>query len=356
MTTLQKSDVFLVGSVPLEDTAEVLQVCADRVGDRVFALPDGETGARRMWIGALGELTFAKHPDLEPDPETKGPFGAYRRKPGVDTISLNGYLPYADAALSSYRTFKELREAGSIPTGIRFQVAFPTPHAAIGGYFSDVEHDWPLLQDAYREAITADVARILDEVPAEDLAIQWDYCTELCDILGAASGRYESNDTWTWNPKDSAEDKFQSFTASSYLAPLTEPVPAEVACGYHLCVGTWPQQPAVLISDLSYVVRVANAMVANTPRQVDFLHLPAIANADRDFFAPLEDLDVGDARIFIGMECGDGRQALARRAEAAREFLPSFGISHFCGYGRESHGQIPELLGDLKAVAEQMSE
>ena len=53
MSRLQESDVFLVGSVPLESAEEVFRVCSEKVGDRVFALPDGELGPRQMWILAL---------------------------------------------------------------------------------------------------------------------------------------------------------------------------------------------------------------------------------------------------------------------------------------------------------------
>ena len=44
-----------------------------------------------------------------------------------------------------------------------------------------------------------------------------------------------------------------------------------------------------------------------------------------------------------------------RRAKAAREFLPSFGVSHYCGYGRDTVEQMPELLDDLQAGADALS-
>jgi hypothetical protein len=72
---------------------------------------------------------------------------------------LKGYLPYADAAISSHRQFRELRDAGELPRDLRFQVALPTPHAAIGGYFV---RDWPMLQAAYHDAIVDDISRMLE--------------------------------------------------------------------------------------------------------------------------------------------------------------------------------------------------
>jgi hypothetical protein len=354
VATLQESDVFVVGSVPVADTAEALKLFAGTLGDRVFALPDGETGERRMWIGGLGPLTYSQVPDLEPDPGTEAPFGAYRAKEGVERVSLKGYLPYADAALDSYRTFVEMREAGTIADDLLFQVAFPTPRAAVSIYFPNVE-EWKPMEAAYVEAIVADIERILAGIPASDLAIQWDYASELVDMEGAESGRREMDELMPWNPVNSAEEKFADFTSAAYLAPLTEVIPDDVICGYHLCLGAYPQAPMSPAEDLSLVVRVANEMVANTPRKIDFVHLPGTKYADESYFAPLKDLQVGDARIFIGIECGDGREELERRAAAAQKFLPSFGISHHCGYGRDAEGKVPELLGDLLAVAEELS-
>ena len=302
-----------------------------------------------MWIGGLGATTFSKHPDLEHAKDLPGPFGAYRFKPGVTSVSFKGYLPYADAAVSSYRRFRELRDAGELPANIRFQVALPTPHAAIGGYFV---RDWPMLQAAYHEAIVADIARMLEEIPAADLAIQWDYCTEVCDTVGAATQNREIDALWPWNPTGTAAEKFAKHTAKEYIAPLTRGIPADVLYGYHLCLGTWPKCPLTPVRDLSLVVEMTNAIVANTPRRVDFVHLPITKEADRTYCAPLADLDIGEARVFLGLENKDGRDAMLRRIKIAREFVPSFGISHYCGYGRDAVEQMPALLDDLHAGAD----
>ena len=116
MAQLASSDLFLVGSVPVasDKPEDVMRLCGRTLVDRLFALPDGEVGERRMWIGGLGATTFSKHPDLEKAPEA-GPFGAYRFKPGVTSISFKGYLPYADAAISSYYRFRDLRDAANCP-------------------------------------------------------------------------------------------------------------------------------------------------------------------------------------------------------------------------------------------------
>ena len=97
---------------------------------------------------------------------------------------------------------------------------------------------------------------------------------------------------------------------------------------------------------------MANAIVTNIPRRVDFVHLPMTKDADRTFCEPLADLDIGDARVFLGIEWKDGPHAMLRRPKTAREFSPSFGISHYCSYGRDSVEQMAELLEDLRAGAD----
>ena len=309
MTDLANSDVFLVGSVPVpgDNASDVFRLCGPALGDRVFALPDGEFGPRRMWIGALGQTTFSRHPDLVPDPELASLFEAYRRKPGLTSISLDGYLPYGDAALASYEYFRALRDDGVIARNVRFQVSLPTPHAAIGGYFGQIA-DWPMLQQSYQAAVVADIRRMLEHIPADDLVIQWDYCTELLDIVGAYTGRREFEEYWSWSPKTSFSERFEQYTSSAYVAPLTEFLPDQVLCGYHLCLGTYPKCPMVQADDLGVIVRVANALVANTPRRVDFLHLPVVPGAEKGYFAPLTDLNAESARVFLGLELKDGRR------------------------------------------------
>ena len=359
MTDVQNSDLFLVGSmaVPSDSVDEALQIGAKALGDRLFALPDGEVGLRSWWIAGLGQLTFSRHPDLDEGPESSGSpqplgtFGVYSVKKGVTRVDLEGYLPYAQAAIDSYAIFRKLKDSKELPEDVRFQVALPTPFAAIMPFFQDTS-DWPEMNAAWMRAVHADIARILEVIPAHELMIQWDYCTEVCDIVGTVSGRRELEAFLSWIPDDTAAGKCATHTAPEYLRPLAEGIPDQVKFGYHICLGTFPQFPITPIDDLSWIVRMANALVKNTPRAVDFVHLPVTLDVDRDFFAPLKDLDVGDARVFLGIGHRDGTEAIAARGRLAREFLPDFGISHYCGYGRDDRARISELLGDLRGAAD----
>src|SRR4051794_5296705 len=57
-------DVYLVGSVPMADAAQVFETVGATLGRRIKRIPDGETGERGDWITWL-EPVFANSPALE---------------------------------------------------------------------------------------------------------------------------------------------------------------------------------------------------------------------------------------------------------------------------------------------------
>jgi len=59
------SKLLLVGSLPADTTEDALRAGAELFGDIVFALPDGETGPRRGWVGYERERLCRPHPDIE---------------------------------------------------------------------------------------------------------------------------------------------------------------------------------------------------------------------------------------------------------------------------------------------------
>jgi len=57
-------DVYLVGSVPMENAQRVFETISDALGRRIKRIPDGETGERGDWITWL-EPVFANHPAFQ---------------------------------------------------------------------------------------------------------------------------------------------------------------------------------------------------------------------------------------------------------------------------------------------------
>ncbi|MGE3993708.1 hypothetical protein [Pseudorhodoplanes sp.] len=353
-------DILLVGSVPFDTVDDVMNTCAQSLGERLFAMPDGEVGERSTWIMSLPHLVYSKNKDLEPvlvvppemvkSPDSHDPVkmkatrGTFRVKPGVTETTFD--LPYAREAIRSYEIFRKLRDDGKIASHVRFQVSIPCTHDATSGFFPE-PNDRLIVTRAFEKGIQADIKKILEHVPENDLVIQWDYCSELLDILGARDKYVDGT------PKASSnEEKFQLYTSKKYLAPMTEMIPDDVLVGYHLCYGTWGGWPIGEVKDIGFCVRLANTMVANTPRRIDFVHLPVMPGADEAFFKPLQDLRIGNARVFLGLELADGVEAMTKRIQAARKYLPHFGVAHYCGYGRQDPVQVRELLKDLRAGAE----
>ena len=172
--------VHLVGSVPLDSVEEVLRVCAGGLGSLVSSYPDGEVGQRKYWTFYLPTRTYSVHSDLEavnapPDGQVRQPtrgasqkewnesWWTFKLRPGVTQLTFDS-LHYAEEATRSFEIFRRLRAAGDIPAGSRFQVCLPATGSAVMGFFAQPE-DWPVVYDAYRRAIRAEVSQIVAAIP-----------------------------------------------------------------------------------------------------------------------------------------------------------------------------------------------
>ena len=325
------SDLLLVGSLPVGSTEEAFRKGAELFGDLVFALPDGETGPRAAWVGYERERLARPNPDVEVVEETASPTGIPRHAYETPVFAIAegtrelhwDTWPRIDDAIESFRVFKELRDQGVIPAGVRFQVGLPFPSSALNAFKADFARDYPVAARGFEDLVIRELERLLSEVPAADLAIQWDMAYETQDIEGVLA--------WT---SDGAWERF-----AEPVARLTPRIPEEVLVGYHLCYGTFPEWPMYEPQDMGVVVRMANHALAHSGRQVDWLHLAGpryLRSEDERFFAPLADLSLGDTRLFLGIVLPlDGIPGLARRHATASKFVDDFGVAMYCGFGRQ---------------------
>ena len=347
MTSRASSDLLLVGSLPAQSTETALRAGAEFFADMVFALPDGETGPRAAWVGFERERLVRPHPDVETVQQTASPTGIprhayetpiFRIRQGVSELHWDSW-PRIDEAISSYRLFAELREAGVIPAGVRFQVGLPFPSSALNGFKADFAADYPIAERGFEELVARELARLTAEVPPEDLAIQWDVCYEVLDLEGVIA--------WT------SDGAWERFTGP--VARLTRPIPEEVLVGYHFCYGTFPEWPMYEARDMSLIVRMANHAVEHSGRPVDWLHLAGpryLRSEDDSFFRPLSDLSPGKARVFLGIVLPlDGVPGLQRRHRTASRYLADFGIAMYCGFGRQPGADGMETMREHRRVA-----
>ena len=76
------------------------------------------------------------------------------------------------------------------------------------------------------------------------------------------------------------------------------------------------------MQDLGLCVRhVQRGREAHRAR-LDYVHMPVIRQPDEAFFAPLDDLDIGDTKVFLGIvHHTDGIEDFRRRRDLARKHL-----------------------------------
>lgn len=342
---------MLVGSIPHNSVAEAMGMFGGSLGPHLCALPDGEVGWRRFWITRLHFQVFALHPDLEVIQRPRRDDGVeriyphdasdnwnFRVREGVDKVRLGhpGWrLGFYQDAVNSYQTFRLMKENGSLPQHLRFQVSIPTAVSALPPRVLPHPGDLDKVRPGYIDAVRAEVAAMLEHIPTAELAIQWDCSTELQDIYGGIAGF----------PKEGAIER-----NVPQIHALSRDIPEEVQLGFHLCFGTLGGWPRFAPDSADRVVALANAFMSGAGRKVDWMHIPMLDRADAAYYGPLADLRPNGARIYLGMihNMGNFRERLAH----ARKALPDFGVAAYCGFGRRHPSELPGVLQEhLDAVS-----
>ncbi|MGH2584125.1 MAG: hypothetical protein ACRDJE_04365 [Dehalococcoidia bacterium] len=354
-----KGDVLLIGSMPSEDVEQIFRAAGTILRGHAGCLPDGEVGVRKNWVGMLPVLVFSSHPSLEevrrpppggleqpehdenapPVEEIEGTW-TFRVKPGAELRFDD--LKYAGFAKQSYEIFRRLRDEGAIEGGARFQLCLPAPNSAINAFFEEPEQ-WPAVQRAYMDRLRGEIADVLQTIPADDLAVQFDLAWEVVDL---AMG--ERNYFRFW-PRSTREEKLERHT--SWLEDLSRSVPDEALLGFHWCYGTWGGWPMTAMADLALCVQLSNAAVRRSTRRVDYVHMPVVRDPDEAFFEPLRNLETGDTKVFLGLIHESDIEGFPRRLELARGYLPNFGVAGVCGYGRLDPHELPAVLDAHAAAA-----
>jgi hypothetical protein len=250
--------------------------------------------------------------------------------------------PRIDDAIASYERFAELKHQGVISSHLRFEIGLPFPSSALNGFKADFAGDYAIAGPAYEDLVRRELERLTSEIPASELAIQWDVCYEVLDIEGVVA--------WM------GDGAWERFTGP--VTRLTRLIPEDALVGYHLCYGTFPDWPMYEARDMGLLVRMANYAVAESGRTVDWLHLAGpkyLRSEDESFFRPLSDLEPGDARVFLGIVLPvDGEAGLKRRHRTASRFLDDFGVAMYCGFGRQPGADGTETMREHARVVREV--
>ncbi|MFT5116286.1 MAG: hypothetical protein ACI8P9_005653 [Parasphingorhabdus sp.] len=334
-------DLVLVGNCAYDTAEQTFKAMGGKLGEHLNYLPDGEIGERISWISHIAYRVYMGHPDIETLERPLGDNGVeawkagvngttwkFRVRDGVEQVRFGepGWrLGYARDAINSYFVFKTLKKDGVIPSHVRFQISLPFVSSAVRLYFLDPA-DHPKIEPAIAELLRLEVKTIIDNLPADDIAIQWDCAIEDTVIekaLNAAGGE--------------VTDEVEQIAISMFApaAALNGEIPAEVPIGYHACYGTsggWPRREP---QDLAGAVLLLNAAVAQSGRATQWLHLPTVKSDSDVYFKPLANLRAEGARVYLGLiHALHDEHGMQQQIEWASKWLDDFGIAAPCGFGR----------------------
>ena len=375
-------ELLLVGSIPLDTPKDVFETFGAPLGRYLSAMPDGEVGPRSHWISRIHYQVLAAHPELEvlahprPDngierqfPHDNSDRWQFKVRDGVERVRFGdpGWrLGFARDAVNSYFVFQTLREQGVLPRHLRFQVSMPMVNSALPPRVFPVEGDLDKIKPGFEAALRAEVAKMVEKIPAKDLAIQWDCATEAQDVYGAipqlpptaalaseASGqrgasKVRAPDTRPEPGSSAREDAIERNVAQ--VRNLSPHIPEDVALGYHLCFGTLGGWPRFQPPDLGQVVKLANAFLQASGRRVDWIHIPLLDTLDEAFFAPLKELEPRGTRVYLGAI--HNMERFPQRLALARKYLPDFGLAAYCGFGRSPVSALPGIHDDHLRAAQ----
>jgi hypothetical protein len=244
---------------------------------------------------------------------------------------------YQDWARESYGIFAQLQEEGAIAPDARFMVAFPTPLALTNAFIAEEQKS--LLEPVIERAVLADVEAIVDSIPNDKLAIQWDIAWEMAVLEGVAG------------------DGLSLANLAERIARISDAIPASVPLAHHLCYAASYDQHFMDPEDMGPMVELAGAVLERMQRPLERLHAPVpIQRADEAYYLPLPDLKLGDTRLFLGLvHYEDGVEGATRRIAAAKRVVSEFGVATECGSGRTPTDPIAllRLHAEVGALAAQ---
>lgn len=329
----------MVGSIPLSDVEQVFRTTASELGRHLRRLPDGELGTRTNWIAwqypVLAKLKGFEEVPPEPGAYVQRPRLKARADVGSDELYL-GELGYATAARQSYQIFSKLKEEGAVPEGVRFQVGLPAPMEPVIGMFTPESQE--VIAPIYESQLKNELESILESIPVNDLAIQW----ELVYQIGVLEGM------WTVFFPDA------NRVIPERVGQLANLVPDPVSTGYHLCYGDSGHSHFKQPESTRVMVDLANDILDTADRSVDWFHMPVPSDRNDDaYFEPLADLRLPETtELYLGLvHDTDGEAGTRERIETAQRFVSRFGVATECGMGRRLPETIPALLRVHAAVS-----
>ncbi len=332
--------VHLVGSVPVNTADEMFRLSMEHLGGHLKRLPDGEVGERDTWIRWQHARILASpqisESDREPVYVPRKPLAIVEGISSADGIEFPD-LGYANAAIESFGVFQRLTNEGVIPQDMRFQVGLPTPLSVAIFYIEPSSR--LMFEQAYGRAIRHELQRMLESIPGDKIAVQWETVAEFGLLEGLMDNHLDG-------------DLLDNIT--DRLGALVDLVPEPAEVGIHLCYGDSGHKHFCEPEDAGHLVQVANGTADKASRAIAWIHMPVPKERDdAAFYAPLTDLDLPESTmLYLGLvHDTDGKDGTMRRVDAASDFVNRFGVATECGFGRRDLETIPDLMRQHAEVA-----
>ena len=150
-----------------------------------------------------------------------------------------------------------------------------------------IAEDRAAFEPVYEASLMKDLAEILEAIPPNELAIQWDTAVE----FGILEGVFP---TFLENKQSDILER---------LIRLGQAIPDEVEVGYHLCYGDSGHKHFVEPTDTAILVLVANGLAQNLNRTLNWIHLPVPKNRiDESYYLPLQQLELAqETTLYLGL-------------------------------------------------------
>ncbi|KAF2648305.1 hypothetical protein K491DRAFT_612991 [Lophiostoma macrostomum CBS 122681] len=325
--------IHFVGSVCLPSTRSVYHRICTSLGTHIRRLPDGEPGKRSDFILWQRDV-FKSHPSLL-RASVSAPSRATDINLNIENFKL-GPLEYDTHAISSYRIFCTLRDEGIILPGVRFQVCLPTPINILCNLIEQAYR--PHVEPLYESALLDVIAKIQDNIPAHDLAIQFDCPSEFAFLEGVASVPVD----WFAPIKEGLIER---------VVRIASAVHDSVELGFHLCYGDFDHKHFVEPTDTAIMVDFANSIKSSLSRHINWIHMPVPkGRTDALYFAPLEHLDLGETELYLGLLHAEDEEGTRGSIQAANTYVPEFGVATECGLGRADSTEFEDVLSLIQKL------
>ena len=230
--------------------------------------------------------------------------------------------------------------------GTRFQVSLPTPgrrSPARSSSPTTAQHSSPPTS----APCSASSQRILDGIPHDDLAIQWDTAVEFALLESANIRSTHAIVPWF-------DDVLGGVVERAARQAAASPPTSRSATTSATAMSR--RQHFVQPTDAGHLADVSRGVLAARPAPITWFHLPVpIERDDAAYFAPLAAVDAARRAPSCTSACSTTRTAsrapaAARSAAATRG--AAFGVATECGFGRGPSERTPALLDLHAAVAD----